>query len=681
MVDRPPASLRDLEQHLQHVGQNPQTKLDERLLDKFEAQLTEPNLPPLIPSLLPLALLTLRDLQQDPEPLATLILRLLAPLSFSEALPFGGSSSALIEALTAEAPSVNLLAVSLLNKAIESSGDVAIVAGMKDVVLHLVATYLLTPDTGVSAKIGETIDAYLQVDLQRGASASVDVDMSDTDDLKVRRSDGQGLMWRRVFEDRDVYGQFYQLTSPKTAGQLSKVQISLAQSRLLELVQSMAKLDFGTVARSHYPDIETPYGLKSGEEGLLDYAAVYMIDFKDDVLIHMTIIDFYTDLLKSASGSPSLSSSHPSASLDFLVSRGLHERTIGYYLRSTPSDPLEPSLLAGRSALYFSTYAETYPQHLEAAKVPNSEQSLVSQILSHIAANLELSHAKRWHDGPAHDLHILASLPRHSLLPPTQESTSPSSGARSFWEKSPLSVIDVQGSHQEYLKTLAVLFHGSPDSTSNDEIVFPASAPPKSSKIHNNTIDSSASRLLYLLYLDKNPNLFDKIVATAETIVLTEPALAAITLIAAIITARWPKDTTINTVVPSSSASNSDPITLTSESQLLALLSPAIRTAIPSTGIEAILTPPALQTVIPYLCSQPQSFTNLVGGRGDAESAAYRVAVAKFDALQKLHRGLQDLEPAFGAFTDVKAAVRQAVARGPWGHTGGASGSVATVQL
>jgi hypothetical protein len=40
MADSPPSSLPDLQQHLLEVADSPDTKLDERLFDKVESQLT-----------------------------------------------------------------------------------------------------------------------------------------------------------------------------------------------------------------------------------------------------------------------------------------------------------------------------------------------------------------------------------------------------------------------------------------------------------------------------------------------------------------------------------------------------------------------------------------------------------------------------------------------------------------
>jgi len=70
---------------------------------------------------------------------------------------------------------------------------------------------------------------------------------------------------------------------------------------------------------------------------------------------------------------------------------------------------------------------------------------------------------------------------------------------------------------------------------------------------------------------------------------------------------------------------------------------------VPSTGISLILNRPIMEKVLPYLLAPAQTFANLVGGRGDTESAAYKVAVSRFRCVECLHLGLcqvsdQDLQ-------------------------------------
>jgi len=167
--------------------------------------------------------------------------------------------------------------------------------------------------------------------------------------------------------------------------------------------------------------------------------------------------------------------------------------------------------------------------------------------------------------------------------------------------------------------------------------------------------EGSAARSLYFMYLSHNDRLWTDVVTCAETPALKENALAAINLISAVITANW----------PTSSASSSGAT---------------------DTGVEAMLMPPALSSVVPYLLRPPQTFSNLVGGRGDAESAAYRLAMAKFDALGAFH----DMLNAFLEGRPVEEArekrqildaVRARIAEGPWGRGSEVGGRIGTLEL
>lgn len=71
------------------------------------------------------------------------------------------------------------------------------------------------------------------------------------------------------------------------------------------------------------------------------------------------------------------------------------------------------------------------------------------------------------------------------------------------------------------------------------------------------------------------------------------------------------------------------------------------------------------------------TFSNLVGGRGGAENAAYQVAMAKFDVLKALGRRLEEE----GGREDVLAMVRRRVGEGPWGSDGNVGSRIGTLDL
>lgn len=151
--------------------------------------------------------------------------------------------------------------------------------------------------------------------------------------------------------------------------------------------------------------------------------------------------------------------------------------------------------------------------------------------------------------------------------------------------------------------------------------------------------------------------MFSDIVTHAETIAMKENALAALTLLRAIITSSW------STVVPDIIPAN-DPIVSRLQN-------------FPRTGLDLILDPTLSGRVLPSLLKPATTFSNLVGGRGDAENAAYQVAMAKFDVLKALGRRLEKV----GERQDVLAMVRGRINEGPWGTGGSAGSRIGTLDL
>ncbi|KAI9758080.1 MAG: hypothetical protein M4579_003211 [Chaenotheca gracillima] len=703
MADLPPTNLTALEDHLEQVKTDPSTSLDSRLIELFQAQLTgrysrslilvldsdlelrndlitDSNLEPLIPRLLPVLLGILPLLQEDPEPVVTLIIGVAKPLSFTSVLSYIDGSSSLAQALKSQVSSVNILAINFLSKACSSSSDAAIVGSMKDVV-HQLATVFLTHDTAAAVATQRLFESLLLVDIQDAIFDGSISSFGETTFGEQVRSHGQGLMWRRLFEDQDIYELFYSLTNvragiAKTAV-IDKKQRTVAQTRLMGLLPYLSRLDFRAISRSRFPEIEAKYGLERGE-GLLDYACTHMVDTKDDVLVHMTLIDFYSDLLDmrltkemaiSSRNSTLSFSSDSSAILDFLTDRKIHNAASKFYVHADdPSiDPMDKSFLTGRSASYLATYAVTYPIHLLRAPSSDGSTLLLQQILARISKSLDGGAVQRGQQPPSYDLHLLASLPRVALLPQRSSSYITSEG----WRQSPVSRIPVQATHEDFLKTLSVLFHG-PGETS-ETITYPpqASETPDAHQVQFHRNEAAAARALFLLYFNQSPLLFVHLVEHANRIALKERALAAISLMSAIVTASW-------SPLPSEPDVNSSPFSLPTEDQLRASLAPWHQHHAAQNGVQATLCAPARNTMVQYLFSPPRTFSNLVGGRGDAESAAYKVAVAKFDLLgvsrQMLRKYPDDAQ-------ELHAPADAAFARGPWGNEGDVGGRIGTMEM
>lgn len=152
--------------------------------------------------------------------------------------------------------------------------------------------------------------------------------------------------------------------------------------------------------------------------------------------------------------------------------------------------------------------------------------------------------------------------------------------------------------------------------------------------------------------------MFGDIVTHIETIAMKENALAALTLVRALITASWSSEP-LPDIIPTN-----DPIYTRLNS-------------FPKSGLDLILDPSISGGVLPSLMKPAITFSNLIGGHGDAENTAYQVAMAKFDVLKALGRKLEEN----GERQDVLAMVRRRVSEGPWGVSGGVGSRIGTLEL
>jgi len=91
----------------------------------------------------------------------------------------------------------------------------------------------------------------------------------------------------------------------------------------------------------------------------------------------------------------------------------------------------------------------------------------------------------------------------------------------------------------------------------------------------------------------------------------------------------------------------------------------------------ALMEGSAKATVIPWLLAQPKSFSNLVGGHGDAENAAYKIATARFDALKAFWSRVRGEEE----YADIANVVEARVREGVWGRGEEVGGRIGTMEL
>ena len=551
-------------------------------------------------------------LQQDPTPVINLINVLVLPAKYDFARVLAIQPPVDFTAgFSSPLPSINLAVLNLLEKSTYRKSDIDIVAGKADVVASLIKLWLCTPDTAVAGRAHDVIARLLLED--EGENAMSDSGIMD-----------EGLMWRRILRDRDIYGSMFSLCSLKTAGQegpLSRREKTIAQARLLDM---LLKIDSIPVRTSQIPEVEGQFGVGNG--GLTHFAAIHMVDYRDDVLMHMTLIEFYANYLERGGN----------FALEFLKSNGLHARSIAYYLEPEKQESLDLTYLYGSSAKYLSAYCSTFPQDLLSSPT-------AAHILSRVTQAVENTSSSQWAQGkiPKHDLHVLVSLPRVMLLPGAQAT-------------SPLFSIPVKPANPDALAALTHILHSGKDTPYEER---------------------AAARALYYLEMEHVSDFWGCVVATADTVALKESALSALSLIRAVITASW-------SPLPNTTSPDPAPYKLPSESELA---SKCHAERLPQSGIEVIITQPALGVVIPYLMRPAQSFSSLVGGgRGDVESAVYKIAAAKHDVLIQLHEKLKEWvesRESQGPGQEMLAAVRRRVAQGPMGGTSEVGGRVGTLEL
>ena len=510
--------------------------------------------------------------------------------------------------LSSSLPSINLAVLSLLEKATYRKSDIDIVAGKADVVAALIKLWLCTQDTAVAGRAHDVIVGLLLAD--EGENIMSDSGIMD-----------EGLMWRRILRHKDIYGSIFSICSLSTVdqeGSLSRREKTVSQARLLDL---LLKIDSNPVRTSQMPEIEQRFGVVNG--GLLHFAAIHMVDYRDDVLMHMTLIEFYANYLGTGDA----------FALHFLRDHGLHPRSMAYYLEPEKQNSLDLTYLYGSSAKYLSTYCSTYPQDLLSSPI-------AGQILSRLTQVLVNTHSSQWAQEkiPKHDLHVLMSLPRVILIPRTQAS-------------SPLFLIPVKPASSGAFTALFHIFHG----------------------VHGGMPEEqAAARALYYLEMEHHSNFWEYVVAAADTVALKQGALSALSLIAAVITANW-------SPLPDDESSGSTLFKLPSERELT---TKCHAESLPQSGIEAILTQPALGIVIPYLMKPARSFSSFVGGgRGDVESAVYKVAAAKHSVLTLFHERLKAWVETRGEGQEMVTAVGRRVAQGPMGGTSEVGGRVGTMEI
>ena len=549
--------------------------------------------------------------------------------------------------LTIPSPPINLVTLALLEQAGHNASDVGIVAASSSIVQTMITLWLTTPDTAVAEKSRQVLSLLLSAENPELPS----LETQSEGPLGESISETQGLMWRRVTQDRDIYELFFEFCSmsegkgkPLGKHALTKNQKTVAQARLLDfLLQFSLAPQF---YRSQIPEVERSYHVNGG---LLTFASKHMVD-TSDVLSHVNLLMFFTKFVSQCSGDIIASdplkasgiSRGSSKPLDFMLSTGLHEKVLSYCLNAGDLDPVDKAFIYGEATRYVAAYASHHHGHFLYAS-----QADAKAILQHLYTSL-----CQMPNPP--DLSLLASLPRTSLLPNPEFD-------------SPLLCLKTKPPNANVFDTLAMVFGGTPCAEgTNLKHLLPRSQFASSNKEDPPFIlaDKAAARALFLLYTEQNKNFWQDLISAAEVLAVSETALAAISLLRSIIDSEW-------------AASPESPISLSHSLFQFPTEPNLVRkcrsyTPLPLDGAEAVLQSPGREHVIPYL---------LRGVKGSG-AGVYEIAGQKHDALGALLKRVEEkMEGGEGdrrgedaeAWGQIAGVLRQRVRQGVFGGSGGGS--------
>ncbi|KAL2166252.1 hypothetical protein VTG60DRAFT_3092 [Thermothelomyces hinnuleus] len=329
MDTTPITGLDELDKHIDDLIQDVTLTLNPKLFDDVELQLTESNIPPLIPRFLPRLTTLLKQYTQDPTVIVSLTIKLLSPVSFSDVFSLAEADD-LVEALESPAPAANILAMSVLHKAAANPQDISFFCSYTNLVSSFIRRWLAAPQVEVGQKGGKVLGDLLDIDcpLPPPPPPTRPVDASSHTQLGLRKTPGQGRLWNLLFNDPQFYLPLLDLISgrhPDTAS--NPHQLSLAQGRVLRLLPRLAAINFRAVSSSNMT-APTPAYFTNGSartggqpnggggseqqqeeeqhppspkppqpgEGLLQYAALRMVQ-RSDTLMHLSLVDFFETLV------------------------------------------------------------------------------------------------------------------------------------------------------------------------------------------------------------------------------------------------------------------------------------------------------------------------------------------------------------------------------------------------
>lgn len=154
--------------------------------------------------------------------------------------------------------------------------------------------WLEAADVGVGERASRVLGDLFQVDCEVVDSQPVNGTAGTTGSELVRRQvPGHGRLWKMILDTDEFLSLIVSLCS--VSEDRTERQVSLSQGRLLRLLPRLATLNIRAITQSNFPRL-LPVSGPGATNGLLQWAAFTMVD-KSDILMHLSLIDFFETLI------------------------------------------------------------------------------------------------------------------------------------------------------------------------------------------------------------------------------------------------------------------------------------------------------------------------------------------------------------------------------------------------
>jgi hypothetical protein len=284
--------------HLRAIQQDGSKPLDSDILKRLERNVDANTPQALLWQLLQNGETLLQTIQQDPCPLTRVLEKIVLLIPF-EHLQTYISPEKLEEGLKSPSVPVQLLCLAYLAKASDKPSGAAFVAASSSLCQLLITTWFSVTSTEVSERALECIISLLAVDSPENSTLVIAEE-------RMGEAQGQGLLWRRLFHDPNVYALMFLWTSLRKSNwdlntKKGKQNVTISQARLFDFLVRTSQMDWAAISSSTLSDVEKPFLSNDSAQqpygGLLRYAASQMID-PDDYLMEVLRHDFFTKLVK-----------------------------------------------------------------------------------------------------------------------------------------------------------------------------------------------------------------------------------------------------------------------------------------------------------------------------------------------------------------------------------------------